>query len=142
MPLHIVTSRCFLACEKVTYIKIEELEWNAGIGQLVNKSMLSKAKTKTKKVGRPKKQQEVESKVNFKIMIGYFPISPTQHTYSGDPSECCLEVYVTDKQTATALYTEIVKEIQEQHPSDLFLDKLVNKMLASDEFKIEVTEPE
>jgi hypothetical protein len=129
MALHIVTSKCFLTCDKILYIKLEERPDDPDA-----------VVYKPKKKGRPSKKEKAElakPQVTHRIMIGYYPVSASNNNYNGGPNECCLEVTVPDKQTADALYMKIVREVQEQHPNELYLDKLVHKMLASDEFKID-----
>jgi hypothetical protein len=130
MPLHIVTSKCFLACDRITFIKLDEFL------DLVPTLPLSK----NKKVGRPKKVVKPlsKSKINYRITIGYYPVVTLNNNYSGrlEPNECLLELDMSDKQKVHALYAEIVREVQEQHPSELYLDQLVNRMLEHDEFKL------
>ncbi len=132
MPLHIVTSRCFLTCEKVTFIKLEEFP---SVPLIPTKPKQLKGK---KKVGRPKKV--AEPKIDYRITVGYYPVLPAGSFQQREPNECILELGLPDKQKIQALYAEIVREVQEQHPSELYLDKLVNKILTQDEFKIELGE--
>lgn len=130
MALHIVTSRCFLACDRVTFVKLEE---RPSESEGLMKSVEKKAKR-----GRPKK--EVAPKMEYVIVIGYYPITTANYNYNNrEPTEYTLEVKRLDQQTATALYKEIVKEVQEQYPNEVFLDKLVNKLLT--EGLPEVEEP-
>lgn len=103
MSFHIVTDRCFLTCEKIVAVVIEEI--------------FEEKKTKVKKT--PKKVLDYCT-----ISITYTPSSTKN--YDG---QNCLELRVTEKAKAMSLYTEIVRQVQEQFPNDVFLDKLVNKML-------------
>lgn len=103
MSFHIVTDRCFLTCEKVVAVVIEE--------------SFEEKKTKVKKT--------------LKKVLDYCTISIT-YTPSATSSydgQNCLELRVTEKAKALSLYNEIVRQVQEQFPNDVFLDKLVNKML-------------
>lgn len=105
MSFHIVTDRCFLTCEKVVAVVIEEF--------FEEKAAKSKVKRAPKKV-----------LTCCTISITYTPAST--NNYDG---QNCLELRVTEKAKAMSLYTEIVKQVQEQFPNDVFLDKLVSKML-------------
>jgi hypothetical protein len=118
MVMHIVTERCFLACEKVTYIKLEEEP----------KKATPNCKAKR---GRPRK---IEPECNYVITIGYIPSSTVN--YKRDIEEC-LVLILGSKEKAFSLYAEIVREVQEQHPNEAYLDRLVSKMLGGGEFKLQ-----
>ena len=120
MALHIVTSRCFLACEKVLSVKIEDFP---------DVSVPAKKLAKAKK--GPKKKAPDDNRT-YRISICYYPLT-VQASPNYDHGESLLEIELPDKQKAMALYAEIV---QEQHPNEGYLDKLVSKMLASDEFQM------
>jgi len=105
MSFHIVTDRCFLTCEKVVAVVIEET--------FEEKATKSKAKKPPKKV------------LDYcTISITYTPTST--NSYDG---QNCLELRIAEKAKAVSLYAEIVRQVQEQWPDDVFLDKLVSKML-------------
>jgi hypothetical protein len=91
----------------------------------------SKSKLKKKKTNSPKR---------FCIAIGYYPLSSTasQNGFSSNSGqqENLLEIRVNNQQEAFSLYAEIIREVQEQHPNDGYLDKLVDKILAGTEFKV------
>jgi hypothetical protein len=103
MSFHIVTDRCFLTCEKVVAVVIEET--------------FEEKKTKVKKT--PKKVFDYCT-----ISITYVPV--TTNNYDG---QNCIELRVEEKAKAMSLYAEIVKQVQEQFPNEVFLDKLVSRML-------------
>lgn len=121
MAFHIVTDKCFLACEKVTSVTLQEL-----------------APDKNRLKLRIRSRQSMMKK--FTLTITYYPIALGQNHYNGEPNEFTLNLTVYGKEAANKLYAEIVKEVQEQHPNDGYLDKLVNELLARDEFAID--EPE
>lgn len=141
MAFHIVTSKCFLACENVTSVLFEELIPDVVVAR----------KRRRKKGGKLTKPIEevpnIELLRQFMITISFYPLSksstssnssyPSSNT-TKDEGEVLLRV-IGEKE-ARALYAEIIKEIQEQHPNEGYLDKLVNKMLESEEFQI--VEPE
>ncbi len=108
MSFHIVTDRCFLTCEKVVAIVIEDA--------LPEEELETKSKSK-----KSKKQEPLYSTIS----ITYKPIN-SNSSYDG---ENLLEVRISEKAKALAIYSEIIRQVQEQYPSDVFLDKLVNNML-------------
>lgn len=134
MAFHIVTDKCFLACEKVTSVTLQELAPDKPLPKAKKKlpKGFSKAKTKTKPVKEIPKE--------YTLIITYYPIALGQNNYNGEPNEFTLDITVYGKEAANKLYAEIIKEVQEQHPNDGYLDKLVNELLARDEFAID--EPE
>jgi hypothetical protein len=92
-------------------------------------------KTKAKKVKAPEKK--------FEIKIVYYPLavggSHGNHNIS-EPTEYTLDITALDEKTANALYGEIVREVQEQHPHESYLDKLVSKLFENDT-ELAVDEP-
>lgn len=121
MAFHVVTSRCFLACESVTSVTFEEI--------VTQPKTLSKTKTK-------KSQKHAEE---YSICITYYPTTPASSSYNKD--EHTLDIRVRNRQKALQLFAEIIREVQEQYPNEAYLDKLVNNMLSQDEFKfVEATD--
>jgi hypothetical protein len=106
MAFHIVTSKCFIACEKVTSVIIEQL------------------KPAPKKEGNDK----------YLIKISYLPTASSNSNYSS--SEEIVEIVTYGKEETYSLYAEIIKEIQEQFPNEAYLDLLINKILAGKDFQI------
>lgn len=142
MAFHVVTNRCFLACEKVCSVVIEEIIPDKPMPRKKRKQRISKKKgavvLKKKKITA--KPLEVMPR-QFSITIGYYPLSTTANPNSrSDSSEYSLDLRILGKKEAYALYGQIIKEVQEQHPTDGYLDKLVSDMLGGVDF--EVGEPE
>ena len=126
MAFHVVTNRCFLACEKVTSVVIEQLVPDRPI---IRKKKPVKGKRKATAKEMPKQ---------FNIHIAYYPLaikSTSSNSYNNSTDECTLDIRVFGKKQALMLYAEIIREVQEQHPGEGYLDKLVEKMLSTDEFK-------
>jgi len=119
MAFHIVTSKCFLVCEKVISIVIEELA-PPGAKKMY---ATAKKKSKTKKAIRAKKPE-----LTYSIAISYYPLASNNHGGS-IRDEHSLEVRVSNKEEAAKLYKEIIKEVQEQHPNEGYLDILVDRVL-------------
>ena len=138
MAFHIVTNRCFLACEKVTSVVIEEL--------MPERQAPRPRKKKPKKYSKPKPPSAkavVKPPRQFTITISYYPIAlnTQQYSNSGGREEFSLDLRVLGKDAAYGLYAEIIKEVQEQHPGEGYLDKLVSKMLEGADFKVDEPEP-
>lgn len=134
MAIHIVTSRCFLACEKVLSVKIEDYP------RIEDEDVASVTKPKPvkKKGKKAKKTKPAEPLRDYRITIGYYPAAiNSQAPRNYDSGEYMLELAIRDKEKAYKVYSEIVREVQEQHPTEGYLDKLVGQMLASDEFIFE-----
>jgi hypothetical protein len=133
MAFHIVTSRCFLTCEKIISITIQEERPETDYSIKPIKAAKSKAKVKKAKV--PDKK--------FEIKIVYYPLavggSHGIHNTS-EPTEYTLDITSLDEKTAHTLYGEIVREVQEQHPHEGYLDKLVSKLFEN-ETELAVDEP-
>jgi hypothetical protein len=132
MAFHVVTNKFFLACEKVTSVVLED----------TTPDPLPPRRRYRKKGSKPKPILIEDTPLvvipqQFTITIAYYPISRnTNNAY--DERE--LTIRIIGKKTAHLLYAEIIKEVQEQHPNEGYLDKLVNKMLENEEFQ--VTNPE
>lgn len=125
MAFHIVTNRCFLACEKVTSVVLEPV--------LAEKPDRLKTLFKTtKKKGKKAKKtavKKVAPEQTFCISISYYPLAVTQQQRnSGDPQENTMEVRVVGEAKANKLYQEIIREVEEQHPNEGYLNKLVDKL--------------
>lgn len=137
MAFHIVTNRCFLACEKVTSVTVEELAPDERL-KVLEKAPPKKVK-KGKKTKKPKKlPKPTEKQPIFCISISYYPLSTNGNNYNNqrDPQENCMEVRVAGQDKAFKLYSDIIREVQEQHPNEAYLDNLIDKVLAGEDFKI------
>ena len=125
MSFVIVTKRCFLTCEKVTSVIIEELS---------SKKVKELVVEKKKKRGKSSRKTKLVDVPQYAICIAFIPSSSQKaqnSTYGGNgKEEQTLELRVLGKKEAYSLYSEIIREVQEQHPNEGYLDKLVEKMLA------------
>lgn len=113
MSFHILTEKCFLTCEKVTAIVIEE-------------ALPEERASKSKKIKKPEP-------LYYTITITYIPGNKNNNY---DAGENCLEVRISEKKKAISVFGEIVKQVQEQFPNEVYLDKLVNSMLGSSNHEI------
>lgn len=135
MAFHIVTEKCFLVCEKVTSILLEECA-PVVVSLPRKRRRVSKGKRKVKgKVPAPKPERW------FNLKISYYPVtnpSKNNSSYNKDPTEEYeLNITIEGVKPAHTLYAEIIKEVQEQHPNEGYLDKLIDKMLAGEAFKVD-----
>lgn len=136
MAFHIVTKKCFLACEKVTSVIIEEMVPDRP------KPMRRRKKKKGSKMLLTAKSKPVAVQPKqFTITIAYYPLNSNNKNGnfgngSGSSEEYTLQMHIFGKKEANMLYAEIIREVQEQHPGEGYLDKLVNKMLAGEDFQV------
>jgi hypothetical protein len=130
MAFHVVTDRCFLVCEKVTSVVIEEVEQVRPV----------KRKRKPRKPGkRVIKPAPPPPPVWFNIKISYYPVTnPRQSQYNNQNplEEFELNLSVEGKDEATKLYRRIIKEVQEQHPNEGYLDKLMDDLLTGENVQV------
>lgn len=118
MSFHIVTDRCFLICEKVIAIVIEDA--------LPEEELETKSKAK-----KSKKQEPLYSTISIT-----YKLTNSNSNYDG---ESLLEIRISEKAKALSIYNEIIKQVQEQFPDDIFLDKLVHNLLG--DASCEIVEP-
>lgn len=135
MAFHIVTDKCFLVCEKVTSVTLQEVvpdKAKPRRRKKLPKGYHQGGKAKAKPIKEPPKE--------YALTISYYPVAVGTNNYSGEPNEFALDLTVYGKTAAHKLYAQIIKEVQEQHPNEGYLDKLVSELLESDEFAVD--EPE
>ena len=124
MSLVIITKRCFLVCERVTSIIIEES----------NNFEKEKIQESSRRFNFLKKKIKETKLDEWVICVNYIPESVNASSGkiypSGSKEEKTLELLITGKREAFALFNEMVHEIREQNPDLLYLDKLIEKMLS------------
>ena len=96
----IVTSKNYINCEKVNYITIQS-EYETVNGRLIP---------------------------YYQIFIHYIPISYAASSLRDAESTVCIRVI--GEKTAHALFKDMVSQIREQCPDQLYLDKLTEKYLS------------
>lgn len=131
MAFHIVTDRCFLVCEKVTSVILEEIE---------RERPAVKRRRKPRKAGKKLVRKTVVPApplpLLFNIKISYYPVcNPRNTSYSSNNplEEYELNLNIEGKEKAFKLYTRIIKEVQDQHPNETYLDKLIDEMLTGEQ---------
>jgi hypothetical protein len=129
MSLVIVTKQCFLLCDRIISIVLDE----------AHKEDTGDEDTQYKRQSWSfRKTAAKEKPSEWFIEIKYIPeITSIQGRQNGGAISqrdfCSLEIRLFDKDEAFKLYSEIVHEIREQMPDQLFLDKLVNSALTGEE---------
>lgn len=108
MPVIIVTKKCYLQCESVRHITIqeefEEVVSEDGSGTII---------------------PHWEIVVYFQILGG-----AKTTAFGGATDESSVMIKVGDREAAYKLFTEIVSQIRDQMPDQLYLDRLVKDFLA------------
>jgi len=124
MSIVIVTKRCYLACESITSVTVQESE-------ITDENDDS---WRPRKWWQKRKIDELKGiPPKFTVEIAYTAIqNQTLQSSSKNYSvrEDVLTVDIFGEKQAYALYTEIVKEIRDQSQDSLFLDNLIEKVLA------------
>jgi len=144
MSLVIVSSYCYLLCEAVNHISVDicgedehadakELSWE------------TRSKSKAKKVKKAKRPTSYEKRMAakrkeafYQVTINFAPINRNNSGGGmiggkGGGDERSLYIIVQGHDVAQSLYHEIVHQIREQLPDQLFLDGLVNRLLGGEE---------
>lgn len=127
----IVTKQCYLLCEAINYIAINEVrddEDESTIGRFFDKP---KRGRKSKKL--TKKQLEALKQQQFQIIIDFIPvngISPSSGTLrNSNSSNATVGIKVTGRDRCLELFAHMVEQIREQIPDNKFLDEIVEKFI-------------
>ena len=128
----IVTRQCYLLCEAINYIVINEVEDDEPEYKI---SHSKKAKKKIP-VSMKLKTEYIKERKPYQIVIDFVPIgSPTvlnnnslkRSSSNEDSTRVCITVQGLER--AVLLFQDMVAQIREQLPDQMFLDKLVEKFL-------------
>lgn len=121
--LVIVSSHCYLLCEAINHITLDDCD-NESYDKV-------EYLTKSKKSGRSGKLSKKKEMLNLKkwckITLNYVPATKSQNSRGDDIRS--VEILIQGKEIANTLYKEIISQIREQMPDQLFLDKLVDNIL-------------
>lgn len=124
----IVTSQCYLLAESINYIIINEVddsddrEWNPRTA-------------KNRKVRRNNKvvRDYILERKPFNIVIDFMPKNQPQNqnsNKSNNDESSIVNITVHGLQRTLRVFQDIVMQLREQIPDELFLDKLVEQFLA------------
>lgn len=137
----IVSSRCYLLCEAINHISmdIHGDMWDDE-GEIVYKDSSKKRKAKkpktSKKTAARLQEERLEKLENtfYQITINFVPVGGSAilgNSRGGDVRQ--VQIMVRGHSKAVGLYQEIVMQIREQLPDQMFLDKLVENLLGTSE---------
>jgi hypothetical protein len=119
----IVTKQCYLLCDTINYIAINEVkeeDYKAGL--------FDPPRRKTKKK-LTRKQIEAMELEKFQIVIDFVPAggpNPNSRNSNGGQT---VGINVTGRQRCLELFSHMVKQIREQIPDHRFLDSIVESFL-------------
>lgn len=120
MATVIVSRQCYLVCEKINFITLQEADpIKAKEDTPWTTSLKKPTRTKKTKTKKPTKDE-----ILYQIYICFEPAGSNR----GEQSSVYLNVRGEEK--CLSLFKEIVGQIREQNPDQLYLDKLVDKFLA------------
>jgi hypothetical protein len=131
----IVTKQCYLLCESINYIAINEVndDEDAAVGFFDSPNKRGR-KVKGRKKKPTKKQLDAWKRQQYQIIIDFVPangINPNnsnQLRKSGSDSTT-VGIKVTGRDTCLDLFAHMVEQIREQIPDNKFLDDIVEKFI-------------
>lgn len=136
--LVIVSSHCYLLCESIQHISMDiwsndEYEINSDLS--LNRRYHPKPRKAKSKTAKEKEQLEKIENAIYRISINFMPVGGSNNNNplskgnynSGDGR--CVQFLVQGQKKAEGVYKEIVNQIREQIPDQVYLDKLVDKLL-------------
>jgi hypothetical protein len=128
----IVTEQCYLLCEAINFIVINEVSDDEDDSLFETK----RSKARNKKVKKPVKPQ-VDNR-RFNIIIDFIPtggaIPSQQLKKSGStPGSAHVSIAIVGKDYCIKLFSHMVKQIREQIPDNRFLDSIVEEFLQGDQ---------
>jgi hypothetical protein len=121
----IVTQQCYLLCEAINYIAINEVDEN----EERKLSIFENSKKKGKKL--TKKQRETLAKQQYQIIIDFVPANGVtlNQNSRNNTNTATVAIRVTGRDKCLGLFSHMVEQIREQIPDNKFLDEIVNKFL-------------
>jgi hypothetical protein len=128
----IVTQQCYLLCEAINYIAINEIdESDERKLSFFNKPTGKKGKKPTKR------QLEEWRRQQFQIVIDFVPAAGVTPSSSGlskhnSGNTATVAIKVSGRDHVLALFSHMVEQIREQIPDNKFLDDIVSKFLQED----------
>jgi hypothetical protein len=126
----IVTNRTYMLCESINYMALNEGESDDYYDQVAVKILNIKkdANGNFKRSKDPTKQQQIvlDNSRLYNVSIDYVPI---KNGTIGSGTDV-VTITVRGKNTAEALFKDIVEQVREQIPDNKFLDALVTRFLS------------
>ena len=127
----IVTKQCYLLCESINYIAINEVDEDQEERAV---KFFDTHKKKRKGAKPTKKQLEEWKKQQYQIIIDFVPvnsISTNNNSLSrkGGGDSSTVAIRVSGKDRCLDLFAHMVKQIREQIPDNKFLDDIVEEFI-------------
>ena len=112
----IVTRQCYLICESINFISVDEVD------------------NDDKFIGKGKSKKKKDENKYYEITIDFMPAATnTGNNHNRGRELGTVTINVQGKQECFALFNEMVKQIRDQMPDVLFLNKLVENFLVDNE---------
>jgi|SRR5579884_3846683 len=118
----IVTNRCYLLCEAINHISVNEMSNDC------KEEEWERRRKKPKKISKATRAKQIEN-APYQIQIDFIPTSRGPNANNGRDDNACVSITVYGRSRAMALFGDMVAQIREQIPDQVFLDKLVENFL-------------
>jgi len=122
----IVTQQCYLLCESINYIAINEVQDEDDGLSFIRPKRTRRTKKSTKA------QIEAWKKQQFQIIIDFIPvgsISQNNNISRNNSNTTSVNIRVTGRDRCLDLFAHMVQQIREQIPDNKFLDEIVEKFI-------------
>ena len=133
----IVSSHCYILCEAINHINVDIMSSIAGnydeddrapTMAFLNKAKNRRTKKSVKRITKKLSEEKQRLANNFyKITINFVPVNRNSQGRNDDVR--IVEIVIQGQDKAMNLYQEMINQIREQLPDQLFLDSLVSKLL-------------
>ena len=128
----IVSSHCYLLCEAVEHISIDVCgDRYDDDDEIELVKRISRSRRKPKKPTKRQKQEAArKEEAYYQVSISFIAVNRNSMSKNGGSSDHrTLQITLKGHEKAMGLYKEIVSQIREQIPDQLFLNDLVTKLL-------------
>ena len=132
----IVSSYCYLLCEAINSISVDVAGRHDDVfdsdsvlkdfRKSLSKSKSSRYKTKRQRDKEKKEEEQRKNELYYQVSINFVPNGGYQN---GSLDQRVVTIMVQGHDKAKALYTEMVQQIREQLPDQLYMKELVEKFL-------------
>jgi hypothetical protein len=126
----IVTKQCYLLCEAINYIAINEVQ-----DEDEDRMSVFDRPKRGRKTRKPtKKQLDALKSQQFNIIIDFIPANNVNPSNGNGLSKnrgdsTTVAIKVTGRDRCQELFTHMVEQIREQIPDNKFLDQIVEQFL-------------
>lgn len=138
----IVSSHCYLLCEAINHISIdvcgeddlfERNDRPIEFAKNANRSSRRKNSKKPKRLSKKEKEQkELEERTYYQITVNFVAVNRNVQGRMGNEDQRTVQVIVHGRDEAMKLYKDMVDQIRNQIPDQLFLNDLVTRLLEGD----------